>query len=555
MNIPVVDAPLYCRMLAGGAENLQRHAAEINELNVFPIPDGDTGDNMLLTIRGGLAAQPQGGLGTAARAAGDGMLVSARGNSGVILSQLFDGIAAGLSGLETADAGQLSRAFEEGVAHAYRAVLEPTEGTILTVAREATQAACAAEAADIAGFFAAFLAQAERSLQHTPELLPVLKKAGVVDSGGAGLLRIVEGMQRVLTGEPLPAASVPADAPAGSQPGSQPGLQPGLQPNIQAFTEDSVLEYGYCTELLLRLQTAKTDVEAFAVETLTEYLQTIGNSVVAFKTGSIVKVHVHTMMPDRVLAFCQRYGEFLTVKIENMSLQHNNLSPAETPAPERRPFGVVTVACGEGIQALFRQLGADEVINGGQSMNPSAGDFLAAFDRANADTIFVLPNNGNVLLAARQAAGMYTGADVRVIESRSLGEGYAALSMLNTESGDADAITAELTAAMEGVVTAAVATCSRDTDSDGLSLYKGEYIGFIGDRILSADNDPMDTARRLVDELDFTDREICILLSGKDADEQQTQAIRSYIAQTHPGCELYVTAGGQEIYRYILIIE
>ena len=490
MNIPVVDAPLYCRMLAGGAENLQRHAAEINELNVFPIPDGDTGDNMLLTIRGGLAAQPQGGLGTAARAAGDGMLVSARGNSGVILSQLFDGIAAGLSGLETADAGQLSRAFEEGVAHAYRAVLEPTEGTILTVAREATQAACAEETADITGFFAAFLAQVERSLQHTPELLPVLKKAGVVDSGGAGLLRIVEGMQRVLTGEPLPAASVPADAPAGSQPGSQPGLQPGLQPNIQAFTEDSVLEYGYCTELLLRLQTAKTDVEAFAVETLTEYLQTIGNSVVAFKTGSIVKVHVHTMTPDRVLAFCQRYG-----------------------------------------------------------------DFLAAFDRANADTIFVLPNNGNVLLAARQAAGMYTGADVRVIESRSLGEGYAALSMLNTESGDADAITAELTAAMEGVVTAAVATCSRDTDSDGLSLYKGEYIGFIGDRILSADNDPVDTARRLVDELDFTDREICILLSGKDADEQQTQAIRSYIAQTHPGCELYVTAGGQEIYRYILIIE
>lgn len=188
-------------------------------------------------------------------------------------------------------------------------------------------------------------------------------------------------------------------------------------------------------------------------------------------------------------------------------------------------------------------------------MNPSAGDFLAAFDRANADTIFVLPNNGNVLLAARQAAGMYTGADVRVIESRSLGEGYAALSMLNTESGDADAITAELTAAMEGVVTAAVATCSRDTDSDGLSLYKGEYIGFIGDRILSADNDPVDTARRLVDELDFTDHEICILLSGKDADEQQTQAIRAYIAQTHPGCELYVTAGGQEIYRYILIIE
>lgn len=547
MNIYTLDAAAFKHMVTAGTANLRRHAASVNDLNVFPIPDGDTGDNMLLTMQGGAAVDTDGcdNLGRAARAVADGMLLSARGNSGVILSQLFDGIAAGLDGVAEADIPVLTRAMREGVVHAYRAVMEPTEGTILTVAREATEFAAASGAETVNALLDAFLEEAERSLARTPELLHVLKKAGVVDSGGAGLIRISEGARRALEG-------VDDDDDAGETGGKVPKV------DVSRFTEDSVLEFGYCTEVLLRLQNAKTDVHNFDVNVIKDYLATIGESVVTFKTGSAVKIHVHTMTPDRVLAFCRQFGEFLTVKIENMSLQHNSLESEPLPddgAGERKPYGVVAVACGAGIQHMFLELGADVVVNGGQSMNPSAADFLDAFRRVNADTIIVLPNNGNVILTARQAAGMYDGADVRVLESHNIGEGHAAITMLDTSSGDTEQILSDLSMAMEGVVTAAVSTCSRDTEAGGLSLYRGEYIGFVGDNVLSADNDRADTARRLLDGIDFADHEVCIVICGHDADACETDAIREYLAATHPGCEVYVTDGGQDIYHYIFIIE
>ena len=547
MNIYTLDAAAFKHMVTAGTANLRRHAASVNDLNVFPIPDGDTGDNMLLTMQGGTAVDTDGcdNIGRAARAVADGMLLSARGNSGVILSQLFDGIAAGLDGVAEADIPELTRAMREGVAHAYRAVMEPTEGTILTVAREATEFAAASGAETVNALLDSFLEEAERSLARTPELLHVLKKAGVVDSGGAGLIRISEGARRALEGGD-------DDDEAGETGGKVQKV------DVSRFTEDSVLEFGYCTEVLLRLQNAKTDVRNFDVNVIKDYLATIGESVVTFKTGSAVKIHVHTMTPDRVLAFCRQFGEFLTVKIENMSLQHNSLESEPLPddgAGERKPYGVVAVACGAGIQNMFRELGADVVVNGGQSMNPSAADFLDAFRRVNADTIIVLPNNGNVILTARQAAGMYDGADVHVLESHNIGEGHAAITMLDTSSGDTEQILSDLSMAMEGVVTAAVSTCSRDTEADGLSLYRGEYIGFVGDNVLSADNDRADTARRLLDGIDFTDHEVCIVICGRDADACETDAIREYLAATHPGCEVYVTDGGQDIYHYIFIIE
>lgn len=548
MTTYTLDAPTLGRMVAAGAACLRRHAAAVNDLNVFPIPDGDTGDNMLLTVQGGVAVDINGcdHLGIAARRIADGTLLSARGNSGVILSQLFDGLAAGLDGLETADIPQLGEALREAVAHAYRAVMEPTEGTILTVAREATEFAIAKNAETVEQLAGAFLEEAGRSLARTPELLPVLKHAGVVDSGGAGLIRIVEGAYRALEGgDAEDTALLDTQATSGS----------AQQVDVSRFTEDSVLEFGYCTEILLRLQNAKTSIRDFDVSVITDYLKTVGDSVVTFKTGSAVKLHVHTKTPDRVLAFCQQYGEFLTVKIENMSLQHNSLERVPGAESEHKPYGVVAVACGEGIQDMFRELGADVVVNGGQSMNPSAADFLEAFRRVNADTIFVLPNNGNVVLTARQAAGMYEGADVRVIESHNIGEGHAAITMLDTSSGDTDRIVEELNAAMEGVITAAISTCSRDTDSDGLSLYRGEYIGFVGDHVLSADNDRADTARRLLDTIDFGEHEVCIVICGHDADARETEVIREHLSATHPGCEVYVIDGGQDIYHYMFIIE
>ncbi len=546
MNTSTVDAYVYFKMLAAGAANLKAHAAEINDLNVFPIPDGDTGDNMLMTVSGALDEDPSESaeLGSYSRRVADAMLLSARGNSGVILSRFFDGIADGLSGLRDASTASLSEAFSTGVKSAYGAVLEPTEGTILTVAREASEYVGQKSFDSAEELLDAFLESAECSLLLTPELLPVLKKAGVVDSGGAGLIRIFEGMR----------ASLDGDFEAENEYASK-----TKKLDFGKFDENSVLEFGYCTELLLRLQNAKTDTENFDIKTITDFLESIGNSVVAFKNGSIVKIHVHTMTPGKVLDFCQKYGEFLTVKIENMSLQHSNLDSSvqknTQKSEERKKYGVIAAASGSGVKSMFSELGADEIVDGGQSMNPSAADFIAALGRVNAETVFILPNNGNVILTARQAAEMYDRCDVRVIESRSIGEGHAALTMMNTELENADEVEGEMREAMKNVTTAAISTCSRNTDNGKHLLYKGEYIGFIGNEILSADRDRADTAKRLIDGIDFGDREICIMICGKDSDEKETDEIRNYIENTHPLCEIYVTDGGQDIYNYIFIIK
>lgn len=551
-----LDGLLYAKLICGGANNLRRHVQEINDLNVFPIPDGDTGDNMLMTMLGGVEGTKYASknLSHTARKTADGMLLSARGNSGVILSQFFDGIASGLDGLEEADAYQLGNALREGVRHAYDSVLEPTEGTILTVAKDATEYVCSMLSEGSFDINKNFLTEAKRSLKRTPQLLPVLEKAHVVDSGGAGLVAITEGMENILTGKEEGA----------TEDNNLISKQPVVI-DLDAFTEDSILEFGYCTELLIRLQNAKTDINSFDTAVITDYLQNIGNSIVCYKTGSIVKLHVHTMTPDKVLAFCQQFGEFLNIKIENMSLQHNSLDNndeddiyhAEQPVEkEHKDFAVVAVAAGNGIIQAFKELGADEVINGGQSMNPSAEDFIEAFNRANADTIFVLPNNSNIILAARQAAQMYKNADVRVIESKSIGCGYAAMSMYDAETcSDATEIAEQMTEAMQGVVNASVSVCVRDTNMDGLELHTGDYVGFSGKSILSCEKNAEKAACSLVDRLDFEDHEICILIGGSQASGEGLGQVKAYIETKHPHCEIYEIDGGQEIYDYIIVLE
>ncbi len=546
-----IDSQLLAELIEGGIRNLQIHREEVNDLNVFPIPDGDTGNNMLLTMQGGESAVPHEseGIGEYARRAADGMLFSARGNSGVILSQIADGIAAGLEGREYADVESTARAFQCGVEHAYSAVSEPVEGTILTVIREASEYAAAQECADVQEYLNAFLLQAHESLQHTPELLEILKKAGVVDSGGAGLIYIVEGALSVLSGEKIEDPAGLSDHTVSAAPGA------GL--NFDLFDEDSELVYGYCTELMLRLQRKKTDIENFDIEAFREFLQSIGDSVVCLKTGSIVKLHVHTKEPYRVLQYGQRFGEYLTVKVENMSLQHNNL-PADSKLadPEvHKPFGIVAVATGEGNKKIFRDMGADQIVQGGQTMNPSADDFIEAFRRLSADTIFVLPNNGNVILAAEQAARLYTEADVRVIPSHTIGDGYAVLSMLDLDSKDADRIEQDMRQAMEGVVTGCVTRCIRDAEMNGLLLREGQYLGIVGKDIVSADNDRRDTACMLTTRMDFDNHQICILIRGEDSTEEEAQEILKRLRKAHPSYEIYVLDGGQEIYSYYIILE
>jgi len=537
---------LFSQMINSAVRNLGLHAKEINELNVFPIPDGDTGDNMLLTITG---AQNKSldkceSLSDAAKLISEGMLLSARGNSGVILSQFFEGIKNGFSGLLSADAKELGDAFNQGVKQAYSSVMTPTEGTILTVMREATEYAISKNYELPEDFLNAFIEEARRSLERTPELLPVLKKAGVVDSGGAGLIYIVEGMLFAATGRGIADIS---DIP-----------QKKEELDFLAFDEDSVLEFGYCTELLIRLQNAKTDIPSFDINVINDYLKTIGDSIVTVQNGSIVKLHVHTMTPGKVLSFCQQCGEFLKVKIENMTLQHNNTVTEEmesAPPKERTKYGVVAVASGDGLKRIFRERGADAIIDGGQSMNPSTEEFIEAFDMANAEVIFVFPNNSNILLTAKQAAHLYEKSDVRVVESKSIGAGYSSLAMLDTSSGDTDAIFDELQNATADVVTAEISHCIRDAEMGDFKVLAGDYIGFVGKELLAASSYRLEAVIGTIDALNFSKYEICILICGKDGTDEEMQKISAYINEHHKGKEFYAINGGQEVYDYIIIVE
>ena len=544
IQLEKINGICFSRMIDGAAANLKAHAEEVNNLNVFPIPDGDTGENMLLTMQGGVGKADVENLGEAAEKIAGGMLFSARGNSGVILSQFFEGVAAGLAETVEADAKGLGEAFHRGVEYAYKSVMQPTEGTILTVIREATEYACSEKSESPCEFLDAFLREARASLERTPELLPVLKKAGVVDSGGAGLIYVVEGMKKALLGD-IDIIDTSFEEGKGSE------------LDFSLFDEESELTFGYCTELLLRLQTKKCDINSFKTETVTDYLSTIGDSIVAVKSGSIVKIHVHTMTPYKVLEFCQKFGEYLKVKIENMSLQHNNTETAKEsePATERREFAVIAVASGDGLKENFLERGADVIVDGGQSMNPSAEDFIEAFDKASADNIFVLPNNSNIILTAIQAAKLYEGSRVYVLESRNIGEGYAALSMYDTTSGNAEEIFESLKDGMQGVITAEISHCVRDANIENSEIHTGDYIGFSGKTLLGKSTVRTEALLETLENIGLEKYDICILFVGRDAGMEEGERMEAEISKRYKGKEIYLINGNQEVYDYIIVIE
>ena len=551
MDKKTIDGNIYSQMIAGGASVLGSHSGEVDDLNVFPIPDGDTGTNMLQTIEGGAQApSAEADIAKESEKIAEAMLLNARGNSGVILSQFFAGIARGLEGVHEADVDALVVAFKSGVESAYKSVFKPTEGTILTVMREATQVAADSGAKTPVEFLDLFIKAAEESLLHTPDLLPVLKKAGVVDSGGAGLIYIIKGMKRALDGESFEQRKQVAEA--------------STELDLDAFDENSVLEFGYCTELLLRLQNAKCVIDTFDVGTIISYLETIGDSIVAVKNGSIVKIHVHTMTPDKVLSFCQNYGEFLKIKIENMSLQHNNTElPSDKDEDaiethvekELSELAVVAVANGEGVKEAFIDMSVDVIVDGGQSMNPSTEDFLRAFDEAHARKILVFPNNSNIILAANQAASLYKKAEVRVVNSKTIGDGYAALSMLDSESGDLEEIATACEEAMQGVITAEVSKCVRDAEFDGVNVKTDDYIGFVGKNILSCSENRLEAAKSSCDKIELDSHEICIIIRGEDSTDEEAAELEAYVNSKYPRTETFVLEGGQHVYSYIIIAE
>ena len=543
MATTCLTGKLFFEMLQSGAANLELHSSEVNDLNVFPIPDGDTGSNMTLTVQGGASASVNtDSLSDTASGAARGMLLSARGNSGVILSQLFEGAAAGLKGLVTADLKEIDKACQKAVEQAYSSVIDPTEGTILTVARETSEMISSRDFESLEEMLEAAIDRAKVSLEHTPELLDVLKKAGVVDSGGAGLIYILEGMYCALTGKAIErsAEMLHREAPKAV--------------NTDLFTEDSVLEFGYCTEVLVRLQKIKCDPETFDINGLIEFMSGLGDSIVALKNGSVVKLHVHTMTPYKVLEYCQQYGEFLTVKIENMMLQHSEvIAGEEEKKSERTKYAVAAVATGEGLKKELREMGCNVVIDGGQTSNPSASDLLAAFDKANADTVFILPNNGNILLTARQAAELYNKADVRVIPTKTIGDCISVLSMLDL-TGDPDSIEAAMNKAMEGTVTAEISKSIRAAELNGLSIRSGEYIGIIGRDVVSADTDCLDTAAAALKLMEPADHSALMIISGKNAPRGVSAELAALAKKKYRRLEICEIDGGQDIYDLILVV-
>ncbi len=554
----VMDGALFQKMIMGGVANLHANAKKVNDLNVFPIPDGDTGDNMYLTLQSGLyqlelaIGKP---LYALADAMAQGMLLGARGNSGVILSQLFNGLSIGFKGLEKATLYQTCNALGEGVKCAYGAVAHPVEGTILTVAREAVENTKTLITDDmrLEDFFTTFLVEMKKSLAKTPDLLAVLKEAGVIDSGGAGLVYIVEGFCKALGGKMADSIS------ALSQSTNKKAV------DFSKFNEDSELKYGYCTELLVQLLRAKTDVETFDVKPLIEFLETIGDSIVAFKTGTAIKLHVHTLYPHKVMEYCQQFGEFLAVKVENMTLQHNETHEEvastsieddfKMPKRARRKFATVMVASGEGLISTFLEMGADEVISGGQTNNPSSEDFIKAFDKVNADYIFVLPNNGNVIMAAKQAANIYKDSEVRVIESKSVGQGYSALSMLDYSSEDPDEIQENMTSDMQNTITGLVSLAVRDATLDGVTVKKDSFMGFTDHKMFLCEDTKVKAACSLTKALDVANKSFVIAVYGKDLAEEEREEFSSFVQETYPNVELYEIDGGQDVYDFLLIIE
>ena len=538
-----LDSLTFAAMLRQGTVQLGRNKKVINDLNVFPIPDGDTGDNMLMTLKAGCAALKDnlGTLSEIASAASSGMLLGDRGNSGVILSRIFSGLAKGLKDMVEADTKAFAKAMQAAVDEAYKSVPVPVEGTIITVLREG--AARADASSNLNHYFETLLEAMNVSLDHTPELLQVLKDAGVVDSGGAGLLSIFRGMNDALNG------IISEEELAPSSPTSP-------QVELNKFDENSTLEFGYCTEFLLRLMRSKIELDTFDESVIFDYLNRVGESVVAFREGTIIKVHVHTFTPGEILNYCQQFGEFLTIKIENMTLQHHqtvNQNNASFKTPPKK-YGVVTVASGEGLIEAFRGIGVDEVIEGGQTMNPSTQDFLDAFAKINAQHILVFPNNKNIKMAADQAAELYKGTDIHVLPSTTIGEGYYGIGYIDRDNPDVEDIIANVTELMQSVVTGMVSTAIRNAEGDQVSVHTGDYVGYSGKQLLSDSPDREIAAKALIERLGAASRDVMLIFFGKQVPQNEAEKLVADLQNQYKNLEIMLNNGAQPVYDYIFVL-
>jgi len=557
-EITRVDGVLFKRSLFGSRAWLTANRERVNQLNVFPVPDGDTGTNMLLTLESAIeeiAGEESSDLSLVTSRVAHGALMGARGNSGVILSQILRGFSQGVGDATTVDCKQLAHAFEEATSVAYRGVTKPTEGTILTVARKVSEAALAkAETVtDVAELIQVVVSAAQRAVDETPSQLAVLREAGVVDAGGYGLMVILEGFLKTIKGQEIP-GMVPVLAAAGA---------PVAAEKVGAFALDIPEEgWGFCTEFLI-------DSPSKPFEAVREELTPMGNSAVIVGDDALIRVHIHTLDPGVLIAHATTYGTLQKLKVEDMSRQHHEILAHDPPSPAAAlastngssngsvavlggDVGVVAVAVGDGFRRIFEDLGAS-VVEGGQTMNPSTEDLLQAVNAVAAGKVIILPNNKNVIMTAQQVQGLCD-KDVRVVPSRTVPEGIAALLTLDPE-GDFEGTTTAMAESMAGVQTIEVTTAVRSTSVDGLKIKNGDAIAVVNGKIKAAGKTPMEVIDGALDAVEAGGFELLTIYAGVDIDADQLESAAAHVQDRFPSLSVEAQRGEQSHYPYILSLE
>ncbi|MED1542346.1 DAK2 domain-containing protein [Bacillus inaquosorum] len=553
MSIRTLDGRTFAEMILAGAQNLSQNASAVDALNVFPVPDGDTGTNMNLSMTSGAREVEQmdtDDIGKVGSALSKGLLMGARGNSGVILSQLFRGFSKSIETKKEINALEFAQALQAGVDMAYKAVMKPVEGTILTVAKDAAKkaVALAEKETDITALMTAVTGEAEASLNRTPELLPVLKEVGVVDSGGKGLLCVYEGFLASLKGEIVPQKAV--------LPSLDDMVSAEHHKSAQSMMNTEDIQFGFCTEVMVRLDQTKRE---FDEGTFRQDLSQFGDSLLVIADESLAKVHIHAEEPGNVLNYAQHYGELIKIKIENMREQHTSIisqesKPAENEKPPaKQPYGIVTVAMGEGISDLFKSIGASVVIEGGQTMNPSTEDIVEAVKSVNAETVFILPNNSNIIMAANQAASVM-GEQVFVIPAKTVPQGMSALLAFNPDQ-ETEANEANMLSAIQQVKSGQVTYSVRDTHIDGKDIKKGDFMGILNGTIIGTAEDQLSAAKMLLSEMIGEDDEIVTILYGEDASQEEAEELEAFLSEKYEEIEVEIHNGKQPLYSYIVSAE
>ncbi|WP_294757727.1 DAK2 domain-containing protein [uncultured Lactobacillus sp.] len=552
MVLKEIDSKKFRDMVRVATHRLGRNAEFINSLNVFPVPDGDTGTNMNLTIESGAKAVAQNNsdsVGDLTESLAKGMLMGARGNSGVISSQLFRGVYKATQGMKTLNAQELANAFSNGVATAYKGVMKPVEGTILTVARIGAQEGAnkANETDDVAEVMKAIVEGAKRALKSTPDLLPVLKQVGVVDSGGQGLLFIYEGFLEGLLGEEFADRYQPDEGEMDEM------INAMHHQSVQSQLSTKDIANGYCTEIMVDLTADVPAKKTFNLDEFREHLSKLGDSLLAVSDEEVAKVHIHTEQPGAVFAYGSQFGQLGKIKIDNMRIQHETIVNNNEENQESVDFAVIAVASGNGIRKLFESEGVNRIISGGQTMNPSTQDIIDSIKKSGAKKAIVMPNNGNIIMAAKQAAEV-SDIPVGIVPTKTISQGLTAMLSFDPDDSLADNI-ANMTDALDTVVSGEVTKANRDTTINDIAIHQGDFLGIVDGDIKVAASDLIVAASSMIEKMLDEDSEIITVMYGRDSNKNEAQRLVDELKKKHDDLEFELHDGGQPVYNFLISVE